>query len=96
MEQLLTRFGSASVMERFQQIEPKILIAVDGYGYSGKIFNRMEEVKDRGQRFLLLADPYSLFRRQLHAGYCRCGIVGRCELPTRVYNSLPSFITRYG
>ncbi len=38
-------FGSASVMERFQQIEPKILIAVDRYSYSGKVFNRMEEVK---------------------------------------------------
>ncbi|HRN56302.1 MAG TPA: AMP-binding protein, partial [Agriterribacter sp.] len=38
-------FGAGSVMERFRQIEPAILIAVDGYGYNGKIFNRMEEVK---------------------------------------------------
>lgn len=38
-------FGSGSVMERFQQIEPKILIATDGYQYNGKLFNRMEEVK---------------------------------------------------
>lgn len=38
-------FGSASVKERFQQIEPKILIAVDGYQYNGKVFDRMGEVK---------------------------------------------------
>lgn len=38
-------FGSGSVMERFQQIEPKILIAVDGYMYNGKIFNRPKEVQ---------------------------------------------------
>ncbi|HRO44225.1 acetoacetate--CoA ligase [Agriterribacter sp.] len=38
-------FGAGSVMERFQQIEPRILIAVDGYMYNGKIFNRREEVK---------------------------------------------------
>lgn len=38
-------FGSASVKERFQQIEPKILIAVDGYQYNGKSYDRMNEVK---------------------------------------------------
>ena len=38
-------FGSGSVMERFQQIEPKIFIAVDGYSYNGKNFNRAVEVK---------------------------------------------------
>lgn len=38
-------FGAASVMERFQQIEPKILIATDGYHYNGKVFDRTEEVK---------------------------------------------------
>ena len=38
-------FGSASVVERFQQIEPKILIAIDEYMYNGKSFNRMEDVK---------------------------------------------------
>ncbi|PWA05290.1 acetoacetate--CoA ligase, partial [Pueribacillus theae] len=38
-------FGSPTVVDRFKQIEPKILIAVDGYRYSGKDFNRMEAVK---------------------------------------------------
>lgn len=35
-------FGANSVLERFQQIEPKILIACDGYQYGGKAFDRMD------------------------------------------------------
>lgn len=38
-------FGADSVIERLQQIEPKILIAVDGYSYNGKIFSRKEIVE---------------------------------------------------
>jgi acetoacetyl-CoA synthetase len=33
-------FGTKSVIERFQQIEPVALIAVDGYQYNGKTFDR--------------------------------------------------------
>jgi acetoacetyl-CoA synthetase len=33
-------FGTQSVVERFQQIEPKILFTVDGYFYNGKFFDR--------------------------------------------------------
>ncbi len=33
-------FGTSSVIDRFKQIEPKILLAVDGYQYSGKTFDR--------------------------------------------------------
>ncbi len=33
-------FGVSSVVERFQQIEPKVLFAVDGYQYGGKTFDR--------------------------------------------------------
>ncbi|HEY6083481.1 MAG TPA: AMP-binding protein, partial [Chitinophagaceae bacterium] len=38
-------FGTGSVVDRFQQISPKVLIAVDGYRYNGKPFDRMETVK---------------------------------------------------
>ncbi len=37
-------FGSSSVIDRFAQIEPKVLIAVDGYAYNGKRFDRREIV----------------------------------------------------
>ena len=35
-------FGPASVIDRFAQIEPKILFAVDGYRYGGKDFDRRD------------------------------------------------------
>ncbi|MFC4798760.1 acetoacetate--CoA ligase [Neobacillus sp. GCM10023253] len=38
-------FGIMSVIDRFKQIEPKVLFAVDGYRYGGKDFDRLELVK---------------------------------------------------
>ena len=37
-------FGADSVVDRFSQIEPKLLLAVDGYSYNGRVFDRMGEV----------------------------------------------------
>jgi acetoacetyl-CoA synthetase len=37
-------FGVRSVVDRFAQIAPKVLIAVDGYRYGGKDFDRREVV----------------------------------------------------
>lgn len=39
-------FGARSVLDRFSQIEPKILIAVDGYQYGGKQFDRRDVVAE--------------------------------------------------
>jgi acetoacetyl-CoA synthetase len=39
-------FGASSVMDRFAQIEPKVLIACDGYTYNGKEFSRIEVVRE--------------------------------------------------
>jgi len=39
-------FGGSSVVDRFAQIEPKVLVAVDGYGYGGKTFDRREVVRE--------------------------------------------------
>jgi acetoacetyl-CoA synthetase len=39
-------FGQASVVDRFAQIEPKVLFAVDGYRYGGKDFDRLETVAE--------------------------------------------------
>lgn len=36
--------GTASVLDRFRQIDPKVLIAVDGYRYGGKDFSRLDVV----------------------------------------------------
>jgi acetoacetyl-CoA synthetase len=37
-------FGAGSVADRFAQIEPKVLFAVDGYRYGGKDFDRTDVV----------------------------------------------------
>jgi acetoacetyl-CoA synthetase len=37
-------FGARSVIDRFAQIEPKVLLTVDGYRYGGKDFDRLETV----------------------------------------------------
>ncbi|GGH72341.1 acetoacetyl-CoA synthetase [Compostibacillus humi] len=39
-------FGTQSVIDRFKQIEPKVMITVDGYRYGGKEFDRLEIVKN--------------------------------------------------
>jgi acetoacetyl-CoA synthetase len=37
-------FGARSVIDRFAQIEPKVLLAIDGYRYGGRDFDRSEIV----------------------------------------------------
>jgi acetoacetyl-CoA synthetase len=38
-------FGARSVIDRFAQIDPKVLLAVDGYRYNGRDFDRGEVVE---------------------------------------------------
>ncbi|MCL5067369.1 MAG: AMP-binding protein, partial [Thaumarchaeota archaeon] len=39
-------FGVPSVVDRFKQLEPKVLIATDGYSYNGKLFGKMEAIAE--------------------------------------------------
>jgi acetoacetyl-CoA synthetase len=39
-------FGTPTVVDRFSQIEPKVLIATDGYRYGGRDFDRRENVEE--------------------------------------------------
>ena len=39
-------FGAESVVDRFSQIKPKVIIAVDGYYYNGKPFDKIDIVKN--------------------------------------------------
>ncbi|RLA46549.1 MAG: acetoacetate--CoA ligase [Gammaproteobacteria bacterium] len=43
-------FGINGVMDRFGQIEPKVLFACDGYHYNGKIINSLPQLKEISQR----------------------------------------------
>jgi acetoacetyl-CoA synthetase len=39
-------FGARSVIDRFAQIEPKVMLAIDGYRYRGKDFDRSDNVRE--------------------------------------------------
>jgi acetoacetyl-CoA synthetase len=39
-------FGTPTVVDRFKQIEPKVLIATEGYRYGGRDFDRRERVAE--------------------------------------------------
>ncbi|KAI1292330.1 Acetoacetyl-CoA synthetase [Halotydeus destructor] len=39
-------FGATSVLERFQQIQPKVLIAVDVVYYNGKVLDQLAKLED--------------------------------------------------
>src|SRR5579859_1719600 len=43
-------FGVDSVVDRFGQIEPKVLFAVDGYTYGGKLFRRADVIAELQRR----------------------------------------------
>ena len=43
-------FGARSVVDRFAQIEPKVLFAVDGYRYGGKDFDRTRDRRGAAAR----------------------------------------------
>ena len=40
-------FGASSVLDRFRQIEPKVLFVVDGYRYGAKDFDRSGATTDK-------------------------------------------------
>lgn len=42
-------FGSPSVIDRFKQIEPRVLFTVDGYKYGGKAFDRRTVIAELQQ-----------------------------------------------
>jgi acetoacetyl-CoA synthetase len=38
-------FGIAGALDRFGQVRPRVLFAVDGYYYKGKVFNNLDKIK---------------------------------------------------
>ncbi|GGL08742.1 acetoacetate--CoA ligase [Planomonospora parontospora] len=48
-------FGAPSVIDRFTQIEPKVLLAADGYDYNGRHFDRSGVAGDIAARLPTLA-----------------------------------------
>jgi acetoacetyl-CoA synthetase len=55
-------FGARSVIDRFSQIEPKVLLAVDGYRYGGRDYDRRASVDE-------IADEIPSVERVVRLGY---------------------------
>jgi acetoacetyl-CoA synthetase len=55
-------FGARSVIDRFAQVEPKVLLAIDGYRYGGKDF-------DRGPIVEQIASEIPALARTVRFGY---------------------------
>jgi acetoacetyl-CoA synthetase len=55
-------FGARSVVDRFGQIRPKVLLAVDGYRYGGRDFDRRAAVRE-------IAEQIPGLGRVVHFGY---------------------------
>ncbi|MGE3296689.1 MAG: acetoacetate--CoA ligase [Porticoccaceae bacterium] len=66
-------FGTNSVVDRFQQIAPKVLIAVDGYGYNGKTIDRVAEL---GQLQAALPSLERILLIDHRGGAGRCALAG--------------------
>lgn len=45
-------FGARSVIDRFKQIEPVVLLAVDGYQYNGKVYDKTSVVSQLKQELV--------------------------------------------
>lgn len=41
-------FGVQGVLDRFGQTEPKVMVAVDGYYYNGKVIDCLDKIKEAG------------------------------------------------
>ena len=59
-------FGTSSVIDRFQQIEPTVLFAVDGYQYNGKAVNRRAVLSAQPPVCALSGDCIDVPRRQCY------------------------------
>ncbi len=70
-------FGAQSVVDRFGQVEPKVLLAVDGYRYGGRDFDRRDVVREL--RAAMPSVEHTVVLAELGAGPVE-GAVGWDEL----------------
>lgn len=71
-------FGVRSVIDRFAQIEPKVLLAVDGYRYGGKDFDRRGVVAEL--REAMPTVEHTVVLDQLHPGKNTEGTISWADL----------------
>jgi len=75
-------FGTRAVVDRFAQVEPKVLFAIDGYRYGTKVVDRREEVSAIEAALRRWSTPYEC------AIWARAPMTGaRCSPSTSRSNS---------
>jgi acetoacetyl-CoA synthetase len=67
-------FGTRSVIDRFGQVAPKVLIAVDGYRFNGKTYDRRDTVAALQEALPSLEQ--TILVRHLHPGDPASGLSG--------------------
>lgn len=68
-------FGAKGVLERFQQISPKVLLTVTGYRYNGKTFDRTAEVR-------AIVDALPSIEQVIHLPWLDSEQTGDANLPS--------------
>ncbi|RZL95918.1 MAG: acetoacetate--CoA ligase [Variovorax sp.] len=87
--------GTAAVVDRFRQIEPKVLIAVDGVHYGGKPIDRsvvVRELRDAlpsVQKLLLIETPFAASAVQAQARWAEAAARDDAEVAAFVPEWLP-------
>jgi acetoacetyl-CoA synthetase len=76
-------FGGPSVVDRFKQIEPKALIAVDGYKYNGKEYDRTRVVEQLSRELPTLKSIVMVHRLGRSQTKSRTGVLDWEDLLSR-------------
>ncbi len=73
-------FGANGVVDRFGQIEPKVLFATNGYLYNGKRIDSLPVVKEILDRLPTVVDTIVVeFLQDAGTGYDRSGVARWCD-----------------
>jgi acetoacetyl-CoA synthetase len=88
-------FGARSVIDRFAQITPKVLIAVDGYVYGGKSFDRRGEVARiaaalPGLETVIMVGYLAVAGGPADGGNGQAADLGDLQVPVLNWDSLPA------
>ena len=85
-------FGVDAVLDRFGQIEPKVLFATDGYFYNGKSIDSMPTMRARRRRACRSSRPWSSCRIARRIPTARGAATRSCS--AKCSSSEPSFALR--
>lgn len=72
-------FGTPGALDRFGQVKPKVLFAVDGYYYKGKPFNNLEKIKS-------VVDQVTSIEKTIIIPYIKCGLPAGLRTDAALFN----------